>query len=237
MQRSVVVFDTDDERASLTKRTLEQGFAAQSWRVYATQSLPVLKRMLLQREAEVLVVDARSCPEGRDPIDVTCEMVDKTSGVQVVYVGVDENKLARVSSARHASLLPTSFDRNALASAVLQALTTYDRWLEQPLLVRTRNFDRMVMPSRVVFVESDRRKVRIHVSDDVFEAYGKISEFLRMLPSNFVQCHKSFLVNLGFVEQLERDCVVLTTGERVPVSQKRRKETREAFVTYVGRSM
>lgn len=94
---------------------------------------------------------------------------------------------------------------------------------------------RSVLPSEIAFVESDRRRLRLHLRGEVLETYGKLSEVARKLPSSFVQSHKSFLVNLAFVRELRADSLVLTTGEVVPMSQKRRKATREAFRAYVGR--
>ena len=57
------------------------------------------------------------------------------------------------------------------------------------------------------------------------------------LPSCFVRSHKSFLVNMASIETLDADHVVLQTGEAVPVSQKRRKATQEAFIAFTNRPM
>lgn len=40
----------------------------------------------------------------------------------------------------------------------------------------------------------------------------------------FCRCHASFVVNLSFVKSVEGLEAVLTTGERVPISQPKRKE-------------
>lgn len=47
-----------------------------------------------------------------------------------------------------------------------------------------------------------------------------------------MQCHKSFLANLSFVESYSADGLVLRSGETVPVSQKRRPEVRRAVLDF-----
>lgn len=86
----------------------------------------------------------------------------------------------------------------------------------------------LVEPSRISYIESDRRKVRIHAGAEEIEAYASLSDLAAELPASFIQCHKSFLVNMDHVKELKADSVVLSSNQVVPVSQKRRKFVREA---------
>ena len=81
-------------------------------------------------------------------------------------------------------------------------------------------------------MESKRRKLFIHAGDQVLETYGVLEQLAQELPDSFVQCHKSFLANLSFVESYSADGLVLRSGETVPVSQKRRPEVRRAVLDF-----
>lgn len=50
----------------------------------------------------------------------------------------------------------------------------------------------------------------------------------------FFRIHSAYLVNLAFVRSIEGTEVVLTTGERLPVSKHRRRELMAAFAAHVG---
>ena len=50
----------------------------------------------------------------------------------------------------------------------------------------------------------------------------------------FVQCHQSFVVNMAFVKGVEGLEIILNTGERLPVSQPRRKEFMMKMTEYWG---
>ena len=77
------------------------------------------------------------------------------------------------------------------------------------------------------------RKVRIHAGAEEIEAYASLSDLSAELPASFIQCHKSFLVNMDHVKELKADSVVLSSNQVVPVSQKRRKFVREAVFSRV----
>ena len=95
----------------------------------------------------------------------------------------------------------------------------------------------MVDPSQIEYVESERRKVHLHtVSGDSVETYATLGQMLDMLPESFVQCHKSYLVNMACIEELRTGNVLLRSGREVPVSQRQRKGVRDAFFHYVGLS-
>lgn len=106
-----------------------------------------------------------------------------------------------------------------------------------PLLVNLRNGAKVLHPRQIIFVESDRRVLFIHLEHEVLRVYGKLSELLEKLPLSFVHCHKSFLINMDYVDELSGEHVTMTTGDVVPMSQKRRRATRESLEAYLGRTL
>ena len=93
----------------------------------------------------------------------------------------------------------------------------------------------MVDPAEVEFVESERRKVRLHcVRGGCIETYATLGQMLEMLPECFVQCHKSYLVNMACLVERPTSSVLLRQGWEVPVSQRQRTAVRDSFFHYVG---
>jgi DNA-binding LytR/AlgR family response regulator len=98
-----------------------------------------------------------------------------------------------------------------------------------PLVIKKQGTVYQLFPEEIAFIESNRRKVFIHTLTNVIEAYASLSSICEKLPDNFAQCHKSFLVNLDLVKTLDAKTLHLKTGDQIPVSQTRKKETRQAF--------
>ncbi|MCC0650303.1 LytTR family DNA-binding domain-containing protein, partial [Clostridioides sp. ZZV15-6598] len=61
---------------------------------------------------------------------------------------------------------------------------------------------------------------------------GKIEKDLKL--DKFVRCHKSFIVNLSYVENIKPNIAILESGEEVPISRYRYKEVKEKFLKFLG---
>lgn len=82
---------------------------------------------------------------------------------------------------------------------------------------------------QIMYFESDAKKIRIITVDGIIkEYYGKLSEIKEELyQKDFVQIHKSYLVNYLFVAEYQYDTLFLTNGLKLSISQTYRKEVRE----------
>lgn len=119
-----------------------------------------------------------------------------------------------------------------LRLALYRAVSCLRRSRERMIRIDSGNSMYMVFPGEIRYAESQRRVLRVH-ADDVIETYSTISDFILLLPSYFLQCHKSYLVNMNYVRMFTGECIVLTTGEKIPVSQRRRSYTKSRLRGYV----
>lgn len=83
-------------------------------------------------------------------------------------------------------------------------------------------------------VESHNHKVHIYTEEDIYIVYEKLSDVLNRLPEEFVQCHKSFLVNMNHVMAIEGKEVVLREGKRIAISRTYHNHMKDRFKGYMG---
>ena len=60
----------------------------------------------------------------------------------------------------------------------------------------------------------------------------EIGELIR--EDDFMQVHKSFLVNKRYVRRLNGDHILLESGDGVPVSKKRAADVKREYLLYVS---
>lgn len=75
------------------------------------------------------------------------------------------------------------------------------------------------------YAQTHKRNVLIHFAQQEQIIYKNMKEVAALLEAQpqFCRCHASFIVNLSYVKGVEGLEVVLTTGERLPISQPKRK--------------
>lgn len=156
---------------------------------------------------------------------------------QVVYMGDLDHYTPAIYETEHAFFLPKPFLQQDVNTALACALTNLSNNTNKSLPVKIGSSIRLVKFSDIVFIESQRRKLRLHLSNEVIDMYGSLTAMAAALPWQFVQCHKSFIVNLEYAVELRKEGFVMASGDKIAVSQTKRKEARRSFTKYLAVDM
>ena len=76
--------------------------------------------------------------------------------------------------------------------------------------------------AELIYAEAHNREISFHVTDKEIQGYYCMAELQKELPSNFYRCHRSFIVNLDYVDYVEGSDIRMKNGERIPLPKKRR---------------
>ncbi len=80
---------------------------------------------------------------------------------------------------------------------------------------------------KIMYFESNDKKINIITIDEKYEYYGKLSELKKEVKEkDFIQIHKSHLVNYQYIVEVSYEKIILTNGEELNISQSYRKEVR-----------
>ena len=95
---------------------------------------------------------------------------------------------------------------------------------------------RHLSSDKIRYVEVFRHKSIIHAVDGDYEAWCSLSEIQKQLPENaFAKCSNSFLLNLKYVDYIDKDIVHIGKDELV-IARTRRKEFMADLMRYFGRN-
>lgn len=83
-----------------------------------------------------------------------------------------------------------------------------------------------VHAKEILYFSSSLKKIAIHMNQGIEVFYGKISE-LSMPTNDFVQVHKSYIVNWNYVKSLKYDMLEMMNGEKITISRHYRSQIHE----------
>jgi len=91
-----------------------------------------------------------------------------------------------------------------------------------------------VDPDSILHMELQSRKIVILLKDGKKHEVSKsIQEMEELLDSNFIRCHKSFIININEIKEYVPDknggCVIMTNSKIIPVAQRRKDVFLNAF--------
>lgn len=234
---TVVVIDDDVRQAEHLASLLARNPHAPELDIVACVGGTDLADLLKRGGVDIALLDIHLGPAAPSGIDIAEALALAGKTCEVIYVSGYLEYISDAYRTAHAGFLPKPVEQDALDAAIERALANLEATHRRPALVRVDGALVQVLPQRIMYVESNRRKVLIHTRERVLETYSKMVDVERELSGEFVRCHKSFLVNMDYIAELRTGELTLFNGEVLPVSQRARKGLRERFLAHVGRSL
>ncbi|MEG0912234.1 MAG: LytTR family DNA-binding domain-containing protein [Oscillospiraceae bacterium] len=138
----------------------------------------------------------------------------------------------QVSAFRY--ILKDNFDF-LITSCIDDVVTKMDE-RKRTIKVKTGMVTESILLEDILYIESRKRLLCIHFVNDKrpeLSYYNKICDLENEIGfKGFLRIHKSFLVNVQYIESIARTGVKLTNGEVLSVSQANYNEVYKSFVFY-----
>lgn len=222
---NVLICDDQREQCGRLKELLGED---PELRVSCCTSTRELVEICAARRPDILLMDI--CLGEESGIELVKCLTPETAGVQVIYVTGYVEYCTKVYETEHISFLLKPVDRVELLRAVTWAKERLVRRRTEGLTLQTKSAVYFLPFAGIRYLESQGRLVRCVTDHGTCESYARLSELEGQLNDRFFQCHKSFVVNMDRVTAFASTCFTLSTGERIPVSTRRRAEARLRFL-------
>lgn len=100
------------------------------------------------------------------------------------------------------------------------------------LSVNIRGCSQKIQLQRVLFFESQERKVRAIMADDEIVFYQKLNALQEQLQGTvFIRCHQSYIVNTDYISMVTASSIILVNKKKIPISKRYSKSVRE-YILY-----
>lgn len=84
----------------------------------------------------------------------------------------------------------------------------------------------------IMYIDTFERNSLIHTDEEKYRCDKKINDLEKELEQfGFYRCHKSFLINLGKVEKLDKEFAYFPNGEKAYLSVRRYTETKKKYIS------
>lgn len=97
--------------------------------------------------------------------------------------------------------------------------------------IKIDNKNTIVDENEVYYIKRDAMKVIFHTPSRDYETYSSFNKLMESLPKNFVRCHKSFMVNINNVVNLDpvENRLYFQDNDFCDIGPKFKKELLEVF--------
>ena len=112
-------------------------------------------------------------------------------------------------------------------------ITKRRKWEQKRLFIKTRNRNYSLNQNEILYIESRAKKVEIHTSVEIIEAYASMSALEKQLGDMFYRCHRGYLVNMAFIVRYSGDSITLSNGEEVILAKERYSQFVKGYMRYL----
>lgn len=165
--------------------------------------------------------------------------------------GMEVARIIRKKSPQLELVFATAYAEYAVEGYEVQALDYLLKpiTLEKIKRVLTRYLEEQPEDNTYIIVDIEGEATRLNLKD-IHSAEASMGEVIvqlknknlplkmsllelrGLLDSRFISPHRSYLVNLQYVDQLSKQDVLLNSGIKIPLSRRRAKEVQAAFIDY-----
>ena len=130
--------------------------------------------------------------------------------------------------------LTKPLDAARFARTMDRVLQTLEQRTAASIVIQQGSGCEVVPLSDVVYCEVLGRKVYLHKADGTITGYyDRLEQLERRVDGRFFRCHRSYLVNLDYVRGCQTGQVLLSQGERIPVSRLRERDLTGALLLHM----
>ncbi len=97
--------------------------------------------------------------------------------------------------------------------------------------IRLDNDKTVIKENSIRFIKKDGMKVIFHTDTRDYETYGSFSKISDMLPYNFVRCHKSYIVNIAKIMEVDfsNNQIIFTSNDKCYIGPKYKNKLMEVL--------
>ncbi len=104
---------------------------------------------------------------------------------------------------------------------------------KKTLLIQCAGANKAIPLDSIYYMESQKHKIVLYTKDGDLEYYAKIGDLEEELQGHFCRIHKGYLVNLSYVEEYSRTEIILTNGDKLPLSKYKYEDFVKAYLRFI----
>lgn len=188
-----------------------------------------------EKHTDIVIMDIKfQCQNGVD----VAKQLQKLYGthIKVIFITGYSEYVSEIFRAQPTFLLMKPISRELLYEALVKAEELIEEENEKAIYISFRGCVKRIKVKEIFYVESIGNKVFVYYIGGTQQAVGKLNEVEKRLPEDFLRIHKSFLVNMNYVDQYTAESMILTGGKELSVSRSKRKYVKEKFMEFLSKN-
>lgn len=237
----LTVYICDDDSSFISSLvTLTKRYLSQESEIFTFTSAEALSDAVSKNAPDIVLLDIELKSE--NGISLAKKIFPSSSKTQIIYITGYVEYCTAVYETEHIYFILKPLKPLELKLALDKAIRRLNHRSPSFLFHSGSTIHRIPI-SEIYYIESHTRKLHVHTRSQVLETIGKLSSLPSEISDRLISCHKSFLVNPQHIKAIVspensfNKFFQLSTGESIPISQKKWRESQHSFLSLLSTQM
>lgn len=183
---------------------------------------------------DVIIMDI-CLGEGKENngIEVAKKIRKEYRNINIIFCTGDTGSIADVFEVEPLYVLFKPVDDKKLRDAIEKLYNSINSDRSRCVTIKAVKGIRRIMVGQIDYLESQGRYVKVHIDDEEVVTINKLENLKELLGNDFIQCHKSFVVNYNKIKSYEDTKLTLFDETKIQVSRCFRKEIKDNLLNRI----
>ncbi len=230
------ICEDNPEMLSVLKKTLIDGFKSEEVEMAFdsfTDGMGLLNMINDNYHYDVIFMDIEM--PGMDGIEVCRSVKQNNPAVLIVFISNKDELVFQTFEVQPFRFIRKSHLKEVINSLIAALKSELQNRREELISFTNASSGEAVSIDihKISYIEAFGKKCAIHTDNNSISAFTTLANLEKQLGSyGFIQVHRSYLVNCGFIFHIGKNCVCLTNQEQIPLSRHRVEEVKARFIEY-----
>ncbi|MNK31466.1 putative transcriptional regulatory protein pdtaR [compost metagenome] len=216
-QKNILLVEDDFLNRRLAKKILVEN----GYRILEANNTIEASELLKKEDIDLAVLDINLGTDERDGISIGKELSEKYR-IPFVYLTAYDNKeiVTRAVATSPGAYITKPFkNTDLLVTIELMIRQTDQAKKHKPnILVKDGSFNTELALEEIDYIESEGNYLLFYSTKKIYKSRSTIKQILEVLPGNFIQVHRAYIVNKTKIEKFNTKEVVINQTA-IPVSK------------------
>lgn len=159
-------------------------------------------------------------------VDIARTVTQVKKGAQIIFVSIDIETVKDIFDVNPCYFIHKMDLEKHLPKAIEKALHNIKK-LQRTVTLILKDKTVILEYHQIMYMHRKNRRTFIYCLNETIEIAMKVSELYQQLPTDFIRCHNSYIINPLYIKEYKRDKLVLKDDTVIPISRAYKKEVKE----------
>lgn len=220
----VAILDRDEQNTKYLSDFIKHRYGDWSVGVYTTTfALATVVYDEWKGDLELIIVYA-----GEDSnIELAKDLQEYFPHIRLIFYSGTTDCAEKIFRAVPVFFFMIPFQEGKVAEALERVRLGCEEDMGRTLMIQFKGQKQKIRFSAISYMESVGRKMFLYTDSGAFETYMTVEDALDRLTPQFMQCHRSYIINRDRIEKYSAEGVLLSNGTLIPISRSYQKKLKE----------